>query len=184
MERHEFLGGTTKNFIDEFRESENDSEKWIDILDPKVTKIGLLSSDSFDRILEEFEAAVETVSNLKAFQTWTNVLKRQRFVLQYMIPILQGLIRQNQDTIAQAIELEQGKIVPIIKFPKLKYNEMQQTRRAMYSAACKSSSLRAACSAPTTLMGEKIEVSEDMDTETLKLPLGVCASIAPFNFPA
>lgn len=53
----------------------------------------------------------------------------------------------------------------------------------------------------STLLGEKIEgpfsfslccyfilhvvtVSKDMDTEVRKVPLGVCASIAPFNFPA
>lgn len=55
----------------------------------------------------------------------------------------------------------------------------------------------------STLMGDKIEgichtslsiglnttitlsiVSKDMDTEVRKVPLGVCASIAPFNFPA
>jgi len=29
-----------------------------------------------------------------------------------------------------------------------------------------------------------ILVAKDMDTEVRKLPLGVCASIAPFNFPA
>lgn len=27
-------------------------------------------------------------------------------------------------------------------------------------------------------------VSKDMDTEVRRLPLGVCASVAPFNFPA
>lgn len=52
----------------------------------------------------------------------------------------------------------------------------------------------------SALMGDKIEgichalfliatnpfhtVSKDMDTEVRRLPLGVCASIAPFNFPA
>ena len=55
----------------------------------------------------------------------------------------------------------------------------------------------------STLIGDKIEgichaslsigllptyifpiVSKDMDTEVRKVPLGVCASIAPFNFPA
>lgn len=32
-----------------------------------------------------------------------------------------------------------------------------------------------ACGIATNLMGEKIEVSKDMDTETRRLPLGVCA---------
>ena len=32
-----------------------------------------------------------------------------------------------------------------------------------------------ACNIPTALMGNKIEVAKDMDTETRRLPLGVCA---------
>ena len=36
-----------------------------------------------------------------------------------------------------------------------------------------------ACGAATALMGEKIEVSKDMDTETRRLPLGVCARLVP-----
>ena len=34
-----------------------------------------------------------------------------------------------------------------------------------------------ACGAATALLGEKIEVSKDMDTETRRLPLGVCARL-------
>ena len=34
-------------------------------------------------------------------------------------------------------------------------------------------------------MGETLEnVSKGMDTYSYKVPLGVCAGIAPFNFPA
>jgi len=33
-------------------------------------------------------------------------------------------------------------------------------------------------------MGDITEVSRDMDTYTRRVPLGVCASVAPFNFPA
>lgn len=34
-------------------------------------------------------------------------------------------------------------------------------------------------------MGEIVEgVSKDMDTYSLRQPLGVCAGISPFNFPA
>jgi acyl-CoA reductase-like NAD-dependent aldehyde dehydrogenase len=36
----------------------------------------------------------------------------------------------------------------------------------------------------STLMGDKLEVSNDMDTYSRRLPLGVCAAITPFNFPA
>lgn len=34
-----------------------------------------------------------------------------------------------------------------------------------------------ACGAASALLGEKIEVSKDMDTETRRLPLGVCARL-------
>jgi len=37
---------------------------------------------------------------------------------------------------------------------------------------------------PTQMMGEVLEVSSDMDTHTIRVPLGVVAAICPFNFPA
>lgn len=39
-----------------------------------------------------------------------------------------------------------------------------------------------ACAMPNLLMGEKIEVSKDMDTETRRMPLGVGAAICPYVF--
>jgi len=37
---------------------------------------------------------------------------------------------------------------------------------------------------PYQMMGEQLEVSADMDTHTIRTPLGVVAAICPFNFPA
>lgn len=40
-------------------------------------------------------------------------------------------------------------------------------------------------SVPSLIMGETVEnLSADLDTYSFKQPLGVCAGIAPFNFPA
>ena len=40
-------------------------------------------------------------------------------------------------------------------------------------------------SVPTILMGESQEqIASDMDTVSFRQPLGVCAGITPFNFPA
>lgn len=36
----------------------------------------------------------------------------------------------------------------------------------------------------SNLLGDKLEVTKDMDTYSRRLPLGVCAAITPFNFPA
>ncbi len=45
--------------------------------------------------------------------------------------------------------------------------------------------VEAACATPTTMQGRILEdVSRNIDAETIRQPVGVCAAIAPFNFPA
>ena len=45
--------------------------------------------------------------------------------------------------------------------------------------------LEVACSTPMTMQGRVLEgVSRGINTETLRQPVGVCAAITPFNFPA
>src|SRR5215210_1433918 len=45
--------------------------------------------------------------------------------------------------------------------------------------------VEAACAIPTTMQGRILEdVSRGIDAETVRQPVGVCAAIAPFNFPA
>jgi malonate-semialdehyde dehydrogenase (acetylating) / methylmalonate-semialdehyde dehydrogenase len=42
-----------------------------------------------------------------------------------------------------------------------------------------------ACALPTTMQGRILEdVSRNVDAETIRQPVGVCAAIVPFNFPA
>jgi malonate-semialdehyde dehydrogenase (acetylating)/methylmalonate-semialdehyde dehydrogenase len=42
-----------------------------------------------------------------------------------------------------------------------------------------------ACAVPTTMQGRVLEdVSRNVDAETIRQPVGVCAAIVPFNFPA
>jgi malonate-semialdehyde dehydrogenase (acetylating)/methylmalonate-semialdehyde dehydrogenase len=152
-------GGRTKNFINgQFVESE--TQDWIDVHDPStqtvVTSVPQTTSS-------EFTQAVESAS--KAFETWsrTSVITRQRFAIE-----LQHQIRLNADAIATSIVLEQGKTFADAHGDVLRGLQVVES----------------AISATTSLMGEKLEVSKDMDTEVRRLPLGVCASIAPFNFPA
>jgi malonate-semialdehyde dehydrogenase (acetylating)/methylmalonate-semialdehyde dehydrogenase len=45
--------------------------------------------------------------------------------------------------------------------------------------------VEAACAVPTTMQGRILEdVSRNVDAETVRQPVGVCAAIVPFNFPA
>jgi acyl-CoA reductase-like NAD-dependent aldehyde dehydrogenase len=80
---------------------------------------------------------------------------------------LQALIRENMDDIAQSIVLEQGKTFGDAKGDVLRGLQV----------------VEAMCGVPSLLLADKIEVARDMDTEVRKAPLGVGASICPFNFP-
>ncbi|KAJ3779069.1 methylmalonate-semialdehyde dehydrogenase [Lentinula raphanica] len=152
-------GGTTKNFIGgEFVESK--TADWIDVVDPSTQT---LLSRVPQTTETEFRQAVDAAS--EAFKSWskTSVLGRQRFAIE-----LQHLLRKNADAIANSIVLEQGKTLPDAHGDLLRGLQVVEHAIGITS----------------TLLGEKLEVSRDMDTEVRKLPLGVCASVAPFNFPA
>ncbi|KAF8807731.1 methylmalonate-semialdehyde dehydrogenase [Phlegmacium glaucopus] len=152
-------GGTTKNFIGgEFLESK--TTEWIDTHDPSTQTLLTRVPQTTD---SEFKDAVEAASH--AYKSWsrTSVVTRQRFVLE-----LQQLLRENADAVANSIVLEQGKTLADAHGDLLRGLQVVETAAGITS----------------TLMGDKIEVSKDMDTEVRRVPLGVCASIAPFNFPA
>ncbi|KAF8560228.1 Methylmalonate-semialdehyde dehydrogenase [Imleria badia] len=152
-------GGNTKNYIGgEFVESK--ATVWHDVVDPSTQTV-------LTRVPEttttEFEQAVDAAS--QAYKTWSrqSVLSRQRFAIE-----LQNQIRQNAGALAASIVLEQGKTLADAHGDVLRGLQVVETAIGITS----------------TLLGDKIEVSKDMDTEVRKVPLGVCASIAPFNFPA
>ncbi|TFK56952.1 methylmalonate-semialdehyde dehydrogenase [Heliocybe sulcata] len=152
-------GDNTKNYIGgEFVESK--ASDWIDVVDPAsqtvLTRVPETTSSEFNQAVNAAE---------EAFKTWrrTSVLTRQRFAME-----LQHQIRQHGDSLATSIVLEQGKTFQDAHGDVLRGLQVVET----------------ACGIPSMLLGDKIEVSKDMDTETRRLPLGVCASVAPFNFPA
>ncbi|KAH7912593.1 Aldehyde/histidinol dehydrogenase [Hygrophoropsis aurantiaca] len=153
------IGGPTKNYIGgQFIESK--STEWHDVVDPSTQTLLTRVPES---TTAEFDQAVDAASD--AFKTWSqlSVLTRQRFALE-----LQSLIRQNADALATSIVLEQGKTLADAHGDVLRGLQVVETAVGITS----------------TLLGDKLEVSKDMDTEVRKIPLGVCASIAPFNFPA
>ncbi|KAF9015529.1 methylmalonate-semialdehyde dehydrogenase [Cyathus striatus] len=152
-------GGTTKNFIaGQFSESK--ATRWFDLHDPSTQTILSRVPQTTD---EEFKQAVDAAAT--AFKSWsrTSIITRQRFVME-----LQHLLRKNADAIANSIVLEQGKTLADAHGDLLRGLQVVETAAGITS----------------TLLGDKIEVSKDMDTEVRRVPLGVCASVAPFNFPA
>jgi malonate-semialdehyde dehydrogenase (acetylating)/methylmalonate-semialdehyde dehydrogenase len=155
-----WLQATTKLFINgQFVESK--AKEWIDVHNPAtnevVTRVPCTTQD-------EMESAVAAAK--EAFKTWknTSVLTRQQIMFK-----LQNLIRSNMDVLMKSITLEQGKTLPDAEGDVLRGLQVVEH----------------ACSVTSLQLGETLpSVSKDMDTISYRIPLGVCAGITPFNFPA
>ncbi|KAK4799968.1 hypothetical protein SAY86_025333 [Trapa natans] len=137
------------------------SSSFIDVLNPAtqevVSQVPLTTT-------EEFKAAVAAAKD--AFPSWRNtpVTTRQRVMLK-----LQELIRRDMDKLALNITTEQGKTLKDAQGDVFRGLEVVEH----------------ACGMGTLQMGEYVSnVANGIDTYSIREPLGVCAGICPFNFPA
>ena len=140
---------------------ESKTQQWQDIINPATQEvIGLVPFAK----PEEIQAAISSAKS--AFASWreTPIQARMRIMLK-----LQQLIRDNAKKIAQVLTAEQGKTLADAE------GDIQRGLEVVEHA----------CSIGTLQMGEYTEgVARGVDTYTLQQPLGVCAGITPFNFPA
>lgn len=140
---------------------ESKSTEWHDIVNPATQQV--LAKVPF-ATAEEVDAAISAAQ--RAFQTWklTPIGARMRIMLK-----LQELIRQHSKRIAQVLSAEQGKTIADAEGDIFRGLEVVEH----------------ACSIGSLQMGEFAEnVAGGVDTYTLRQPIGVCAGITPFNFPA
>merc|ERR1712172_315080 len=159
-----FAGGNipakTQNVIsNQFLDSTTD--KWIDVHNPATNQVVTQVPCS---TTEEMNAAVASAK--EAFKTWfqTSVMGRQAIMFKY-----QELIKKHLKDIAGLITIEQGKTLPDA--------EGDVIRGLQVVEHC--------CSMTNLLLGETLPgITKDMDLTSFRTPLGVCAGIAPFNFPA
>jgi malonate-semialdehyde dehydrogenase (acetylating)/methylmalonate-semialdehyde dehydrogenase len=113
---------------------------------------------------DEINEAINTAH--AAFQTWRNTAigARMRIMLKF-----QASIRENMSEIAKVLTAEQGKTIPDAEGDIFRGLEVVEH----------------ACSVGTLQQGQFSEnVAGGVDTYTLQQPIGVCAGITPFNFPA
>lgn len=111
----------------------------------------------------DFDKAVEAAKD--AFKTWKNVSvsERARYMLKY-----QTLLRNHTEELAQLITEEQGKTLADARGDVIRGIEVVE-----YCA-----------SIPSLMMGETVgNIAHHLDSYSYRYPLGVCAGIAPFNFP-
>ena len=154
-------GFTTAKLLINGEFVESKTSHWQDIINPATQEV--LGQVPF-ATAEEVNAAIAAAQN--AFASWrqTPIQARMRIMLK-----LQDLIRTNLKSIAQVLTAEQGKTLADAE------GDIQRGLEVVEHA----------CSIGSLQMGEYIEgVARGVDTYTLQQPLGVCAGITPFNFPA
>src|SRR3954462_4977027 len=112
----------------------------------------------------DVNAAVEAAH--AAFAGWkeTPAVERARVFFKY-----RQLVEQNFDAICRTVTREHGKTYA-------------EAKGSVYRGL---ENIEYACGVPSLLFGDTLEnLARNVDCETLLQPLGVCAGITPFNFPA
>ncbi|WP_104473227.1 CoA-acylating methylmalonate-semialdehyde dehydrogenase [Acinetobacter indicus] len=158
---HSNTGITTAKLLINGEFIDSTTSHWQDIVNPATQEV--LGQVPF-ATAEEVNAAIAAAQ--QAFASWreTPIQARMRIMLK-----LQELIRQNLKSIAQVLTAEQGKTLADAE------GDIQRGLEVVEHA----------CSVGSLQMGEYIEgVARGVDTYTMQQPLGVCAGITPFNFPA
>jgi malonate-semialdehyde dehydrogenase (acetylating)/methylmalonate-semialdehyde dehydrogenase len=113
-------------------------------------------------------AEVDRVAKLAhaAFLKWRDVPVVERVQVLYRY---KALLEKNLNDLATILSTENGKTFDDAKL---------EVRRAIQM-------VEVACGMPSLMMGDSLEnVSRGIDSQSIRQPLGVCAGITPFNFPA
>ncbi|HSV16545.1 MAG TPA: CoA-acylating methylmalonate-semialdehyde dehydrogenase, partial [Tepidisphaeraceae bacterium] len=113
---------------------------------------------------DETNAAVEAAAAALPAWSQTPAVERARVMFKY-----RELLLQNFERLASMVTREHGKT-------------MVEARASVQRGI---EVVEFACSVPNMLMGEILpNLARNVDAETVRHPVGVCAGITPFNFPA
>ena len=131
----------------------------LDVMNPAdgsvISRVPLSAPSDIDRAVKAAQ---------QAFPKWaaTPVKERVQVFFKY-----KALLEKNIDELSALITEEHGKIDSEARAEVLKSAELTEF----------------ACSLPQLIAGEVLEVSRGVDCRVDRYPIGVVASIAPFNFP-
>ncbi len=137
------------------------SKNYLPVEDPSTGEI--ISEVSLSDI-NDFNLLIE--SSLKAFDIWSNLtpLKRSRIISKY-----KEYIEKDLENLSKLVSSEHGKTLDDAKGSVTRGLEVVEF----------------ACGIPHLLKGEFSQnVGTDIDSWSIRQPLGVTAGITPFNFPA
>lgn len=140
---------------------DSNTSEWIDVTDPATQEVIAKVPQTTDDEINQAVAAAQA-----AFQTWrkTPITTRARIFLRY-----QALIREHMDELAAILTAEQGKTIADARGDVFRGLEVVEHAAGIANLQ----------------VGDFVEnVASDVDTYSIWQPLGVCAGITPFNFPA
>ncbi|MEO6834854.1 MAG: CoA-acylating methylmalonate-semialdehyde dehydrogenase [Candidatus Tumulicola sp.] len=133
----------------------------LSVLDPATREvIGRVSVAGRDDVARAVAAARE------AFASWSNVpvVERARLMFRYA----DALERRRED-LAVSVARENGKTIA---------DARAEVRRGIEA-------VEFSCGMPSLMMGDALpDIAPGIDSISVRYPLGVCAGITPFNFPA
>lgn len=153
------LFNEVKNFVNgEFRPGS--SKKIYHVISPLDGKELTTFTESTYEDLEEIIYFAQT-----AQKAWQKVTLKERVQVLYKY---KQLLEENKDELTEIIYLENGKIHGEAKAEIDKAIELTEF----------------ACALPQFVNGENMEVSKGVYCSSTRVPLGIVASIVPFNFPS
>ncbi len=123
----------------------------------QISKVVLSNAEDFNEVINSSKNAVQEWSN-------TTPLKRSRIISKY-----KELVEKNLDLLAETVSIEHGKTLDDARGSVTRGLEVVEF----------------ACGIPHMLKGEFSQnVGTNIDSWSVRQPLGICAGITPFNFPA
>lgn len=146
-----------KNYI--LGQYTENNKNTLDVYNPsdgiKISTVPLSNKNDLDKAVESANAA---------YPSWSKTTIKERVQIFYKY---KTLIEQNLEELATIVQEENGK-----------------TMGESIAEVAKSVELTEfACSMPQLIQGEILEVSSGVECRVERKPIGVVASIAPFNFP-
>jgi malonate-semialdehyde dehydrogenase (acetylating) / methylmalonate-semialdehyde dehydrogenase len=138
-----------------------DTDRLLDVVNPATQDVLARVPLSTANDLENAVAAAR-----EAFPAWRSksTIERARWLFS-----LRQRMTEHADELARLVTTEMGKTLA---------DARAEVGRAIEMVEC-------ACAIPTTMQGRNLEnVATNVDAETIRQPVGVCAAIVPFNFPA
>jgi malonate-semialdehyde dehydrogenase (acetylating)/methylmalonate-semialdehyde dehydrogenase len=140
---------------------ESKAREWLDVHNPATGEVIARTPLS---TAEDLQRAVDAAR--KAFPLWrdTPPVVRARAMFRF-----KNLLEEHFEELARTVTTEHGKTL----------DESRGSVRR--SIEC----VEVACGSPSLMMGYGLEnIASGIDSNVIRQPVGVCAAIAPFNFPA